>query len=71
MKNWGSFIGGASSDDRRLSIGMPQCSILGPILFLIYINDLLDSSTGAGFTIFADDTFISYTVDTLLESRKC
>ena len=56
------FINGAYSSLLTTEIGVPQGSILGPLLFLIYINDLPNSSELITF-LFADDT-------TLMHSNK-
>ena len=48
------------SDKLKVITGVPQGTILGPILFLIYINDITKSSSLCKFTMFADDTTLYF-----------
>ena len=62
-------IDGTKSDFSTIKHGVPQGSILGPLLFLLYINDIVLSSKRLQFLLFADDTSIFATGDSYSEVR--
>ena len=51
-------IAGANSEIRHILHGVPQGSVLGPLLFIIYINDIYLSILNSSTYLFADDTGI-------------
>ena len=53
---------GVNSDFLSVKCGVPQGSILGPLLFLLYINDISEASNRLSYILFADDTNIFFPI---------
>ena len=61
-------VNGNVSEMKDMLLGVPQGSILGPILFLIYVNDINKADSRCTFTKFADDTTMLTTGESLSEA---
>ena len=60
LKNRKQYVtfNGHNSHSQFVQCGVPQGSILGPLLFLLYVNDIFNTSSLLSFVLFADDTNI-------------
>ena len=58
-RNYFVSANGFKSHTKTVNIGVPQGSTLGPLLFLIYVNDMCNSSSILEFIQFADDTTLT------------
>ena len=64
-------INGFDSSPKEMKYGVPQGSVLGPLLFLIYINDLHHAVKFSVTHHFADDTNFLYVSKSLKKIQKC
>ena len=58
-------VKGAHSREGNVVSGVPQGTVLGPILFIVFINDLINKVSECNVSFFADDTRISKQIDAM------
>ena len=51
-------VNGSTSDPQSISFGDPQGSLIGPLLFIIYINDVPSAVKHCKIQLYADDTLL-------------
>ena len=62
-------MNGANSEWLEVTSGVPQGSVLGPLLFILYINDIVEVIQ-CDLEIFADDTKLYSIIETIHDIAK-
>ena len=63
-------VNGTRSETRAVTSGVPQGSVLGPLLFLIFINDMPSHASSSTIKLFADDSVLYHPIINPGDERK-
>ena len=72
LANRGQYVcyNNSNSELKNIKCGVPQGSILGPVLFILYINDMCEVSKLLNIILFADDTSIFYSTRNIVDITR-
>ena len=59
------MINNAASNFEKTNFGVAQGSKLGPLLFIIYMNDIFNLKINGNLQLYADDSSITYIADNI------
>ena len=62
-------LNGVSSNIREVTSGVPQGTVLGPLLFLLYINDI-EEGLSSKMRLFADDSAVYRKIDSMADAQE-
>ena len=72
LRRAGNKIGNSCSTSHPVLSGVLQGSVLGPVLFILYVNDICDlAPPGVTIKLFADDAKLCFVFDSAMSLQSC
>ena len=62
-----TLVNNSSSDIKLITCGVPEVSVVGPLLFIIYVNDIANSVPGYDPKLYADDANLFMYSESIME----